>query len=1014
MESSDQVNSDPVVVETVAVENPVQNPANQANKPEIDEIKQIKETIEPERTQEELAAMLRVLIANFCDEHFVKRLKKAKLLMDKSVESQKTNEQKVENSDKDAEKDRDHIDEIDTANLTLSPPSSSVSNYSQTNKPTENEPKAETETPAQNQEPSNKAMSSILVGLDKLEIFGSIHVRTNNVRLLSCLIDEQLTINNSDVSFSFSSASSSISSAGHYKFHKHRHGHHRRHRGRHGYKKFRKIKQLKIQQKDDQPNGQEINYPIKKFKAYHNYKEKKDEEGNEREQKRDGEKSQETDNLNSLASVAAQAVKLNTEKNSERNRKSRKSSNVVPIHDDSELEYMNDELEGEHFSEENPVNEALYAEDDENSSVISESFSDSSLLRHRRHRSNSSLYSEPSSIISSRSASNKNNRLSRSPSLGASSYGFENEYRSYSSCSSLSDYDGYGYEGRKSHKRKDKNDRNKSDRKRISKESENMINAEDIKVEKEAEKEVEQTNEEPENNPIEERRREEEYLMRKYKRRFSSFKNTDPQDQNLYLLETSRQHHRVYDMNSENNQSGEQQGYIHHQKIMNVNSLVDRLSPISDPDMEQNLKNKAQNFNTEAPTNSNTNPQKTEILNRINNLSPSSSSSSSSSIKNQNSLAAFHSLHNSQQNNAAAVLAAAAAAAAAAADLRGIHPHAHLNHNTPLHNHHAQSVAQLLADMQQQQQQQSQSEAAKVLAATLSNHHHPHHAHLNPHHLLGRFSNNQQNDLMAAVLAQQQQQQQQQHRSLLDSHTHLNSHQSYSSNGQLNQNGPIYNRYSSHLNAAIAAASAAAANLNSHQRRANSVESDATPSPPSTTPAVNGISNNNSQSISSAASSASSTSENYKYKEEPKVSKEKTDSGNGNEKVRLVPGYDVFISTNDLNACNDDRGSATRLLRNLMDVFFDKSTLAKSSINGTGRITNTLDKHVISALFAYVKNRYADVPHSQLTRAATDKCVQTRRNFRKKIKAAQSYFGMFPSLMMARPPQLPQGSENPV
>lgn len=34
-----------------------------------------------------------------------------------------------------------------------------------------------------------------------------------------------------------------------------------------------------------------------------------------------------------------------------------------------------------------------------------------------------------------------------------------------------------------------------------------------------------------------------------------------------------------------------------------------------------------------------------------------------------------------------------------------------------------------------------------------------------------------------------------------------------------------------------------------------------------------------------------------------------------------------------------------------MDVFFDKSTLAKSSINGTGRITNTLDKHVISALF---------------------------------------------------------------
>ena len=53
---------------------------------------------------------------------------------------------------------------------------------------------------------------------------------------------------------------------------------------------------------------------------------------------------------------------------------------------------------------------------------------------------------------------------------------------------------------------------------------------------------------------------------------------------------------------------------------------------------------------------------------------------------------------------------------------------------------------------------------------------------------------------------------------------------------------------------------------------------------------------------------------------------------------------------------------------------------------------------LLALKLAYVKNRYADVPHSQLTRAATDKCVQTRRNFRKKIKAAQSYFGMFPSM----------------
>ena len=57
------------------------------------------------------------------------------------------------------------------------------------------------------------------------------------------------------------------------------------------------------------------------------------------------------------------------------------------------------------------------------------------------------------------------------------------------------------------------------------------------------------------------------------------------------------------------------------------------------------------------------------------------------------------------------------------------------------------------------------------------------------------------------------------------------------------------------------------------------------------------------------------------YKDEKKernISSNDASNQNGNEKVRLVPGYDVFISTNDLNACNDDRGSATRLLRNLI------------------------------------------------------------------------------------------------
>ena len=54
-----------------------------------------------------------------------------------------------------------------------------------------------------------KLWLQLLIGADKLEIFGSIHVRSNNVRLFSCLIDEQLNIENAGNSFS--SASSCVS-----------------------------------------------------------------------------------------------------------------------------------------------------------------------------------------------------------------------------------------------------------------------------------------------------------------------------------------------------------------------------------------------------------------------------------------------------------------------------------------------------------------------------------------------------------------------------------------------------------------------------------------------------------------------------------------------------------------------------------------------------------------------------------------------------------------------------------
>ena len=475
----------------------------------------------------------------------------------------------------------------------------------------------------------------------------------------------------------------------------------------------------------------------------------------------------------------------------------------------------------------------------------------------------------------------------------------------------------------------------------------------------------------------EEARKNDDYLAKKYKynRRFAPYNNSTNQasnfnsaennvsvtdNANLYLLAQSRHHHRMNqsDLNGQNDSTKNSQYQNGHtntsssNKLMSVNSLVDRLSPISDPDTERKA---AEQSKLHHQANGHA---EVHMLNRINNLSPSSSSSSSSSNKNhQNGNSGANQLfhHNSMQQQA--VLAAASSQSTI-----GSSPHNHLNGHS---NHHAQSVAALLANMQHDQQHNSQ-DVAKVLAATLNTHHHMNQHNHHTQQIINRFSSNpSQSELMAAVLAQQQQQ----HRTLLESNNQFN----------LNPNSQLYSRYSSHLNAAVAAAAAAAVasnaavTVNGHNsRRAHSVESDAhTPSPPASTPAnVNGQNGSGSSSLSSSSSSSSSTSsENYahnsKYNMHDRVKeemckKERSSSvtshtndpnSSSSEKVRLVPGYDVFISANDLNACNDDRGSATRLLRNLMDVFFDKSTLAKSSINGTGRITNTLDKHVISALF---------------------------------------------------------------
>ncbi len=404
-----------------------------------------------------------------------------------------------------------------------------------------------------------KLWSQILIGADKLEIFGSIHVRSNNVRLFSCLIDEQLHIDNQ----SFSSASSCVSqdscsfptklNTSMLKSHGHRAA---KLRAKNLYKYERQMaqhtniaqmyrkkmqnemrsqqharydadfyemdsyyqqkqlqKQAKLAKKVEELakvkelNVNEMDYPMKKFKAYHSFK-----KNNDKMQQEVGMNQNVTEvtSLSNLATVAAAAMRLNSEVTTPPVKKSRKSSittsvkpmPVVPQNnkdlDTTELEIdeeddMNnsliiDQANSATAKAGNKLNDfyGLYDEEEDfedTSSVLSGSsfVSDTEANlnggivgngNHRKHRRHRSAHSHCSSMLSedenghlSRSISvnddvnNKRNSVSPALSIADSSsfdYDDEQVYQSYCSTSSFkSDFeDDYGSGSLESGKKK--------------------------------------------------------------------------------------------------------------------------------------------------------------------------------------------------------------------------------------------------------------------------------------------------------------------------------------------------------------------------------------------------------------------------------------------------------------------------------------------------------------------------------------------------------------------------------
>ena len=67
------------------------------------------------------------------------------------------------------------------------------------------------------------------------------------------------------------------------------------------------------------------------------------------------------------------------------------------------------------------------------------------------------------------------------------------------------------------------------------------------------------------------------------------------------------------------------------------------------------------------------------------------------------------------------------------------------------------------------------------------------------------------------------------------------------------------------------------------------------------------------------------------------------------QEVELVHGYEVYLTRRQLDECVDGAGtSSTRLMRNLLSVFFTPDQLAMSSAMGTRRHVG-LDQDILSA-----------------------------------------------------------------
>jgi hypothetical protein len=96
-------------------------------------------------------------------------------------------------------------------------------------------------------------------------------------------------------------------------------------------------------------------------------------------------------------------------------------------------------------------------------------------------------------------------------------------------------------------------------------------------------------------------------------------------------------------------------------------------------------------------------------------------------------------------------------------------------------------------------------------------------------------------------------------------------------------------------------------------------------------------------------------------------------------RVELIAGSGVYVTLPRLEEARREAKNGTQLARKLMDAFWDRDTLARSSLSSKSKFQyQQLDPNVINTIEAYCLSFDSSTHSRDLHACMTDKCCQAR------------------------------------